>query len=57
MNGIHDDLRSNYWNTNYLMGEARGGTSKVGTSSLNTSINYDGIKVQRFDSDNTGFSS
>lgn len=57
MTGIHVDLRNNQWNMQYLMGEARGGTSKVGTSSLNTSINYDQIKVQRFDSNNTGFSS
>jgi len=57
MNGIHMDLRTTSFNRNYVLGEARGGTSKSGTSSLNTSINYDRIKENNFDASNTGTSS
>lgn len=54
MNGIHVDLRASNFNRQFLLGEARGGTSKSGTSSLITSINYDRIKENNLDADNTG---
>jgi len=57
MNGIHMDLRSTSFNRNFVLGEARGGTNKSGTSSLNTSINYDRIKENNLDASNTGTSS
>lgn len=57
MNGIHMDLRTTSFNRNFVLGEARGGTSKSGTSSLNTSINYDKIKENNFDASNPGTSS
>lgn len=56
MNGIHVDLRASNFNRQFLLGEARGGTSKSGTSSLITSINYDRIKENNLDADNTGIS-
>ena len=36
MNGIHVDLRASNFNRQFLLGEARGGTNKSGTSSLIT---------------------
>ena len=51
------DLRSTSFNRNFVLGEARGGTNKSGTSSLNTSINYDRIKENNLDASNTGTSS
>lgn len=56
MNGIHTYLRSSNFNRQFVLGEARGGTSKSGTSSLNTSMNYDRIKENNLDKDNTGIS-
>ena len=56
MNGIHVDLRASNFNRQFLLGEARGGTNKSGTSSLITSINYDRIKENNLDADNTGIS-
>ena len=50
------DLRASNFNRQFLLGEARGGTSKSGTSSLITSINYDRIKENNLDADNTGIS-
>ncbi|MEG1562617.1 MAG: RagB/SusD family nutrient uptake outer membrane protein [Bacteroides sp.] len=56
MNGIHTQLRSTSFDRQYVLGEARGGTSKSGTSSLNTSMNYDRIKENNLDKGNTGIS-
>ena len=40
---LHAQLRS-YYDMFYTLGELRGGTQRVGTSSLNTSLNYaDGL--------------
>ena len=39
MLGLHAQLRS-YYDMFYTLGELRGGTQRVGTSSLNTSLNY-----------------
>ena len=53
--GIHADLRSSYQNMMFLLGEARGGTQKSGTSSQNTSLNNSSpIKDNTFTKDNTG---
>ena len=54
MNGMHTYLRSTNFSRQFVLGEARGGTSKSGTSSLNTSMNYDRIKENNLDKDNTG---
>ena len=57
MTGLHTDLRGDY-TLFYLLGEARGGTSRTGTSSLNTSLNYSSpIKDNQFTKDNVGISS
>lgn len=56
VNGLHTGLRSTSFTRQYILGEARGGTSKSGTSSLQTSINYDRIKENNIDKDNTGIS-
>lgn len=56
MNGIHTYLRATNFDRQFVLGEARGGTSKSGTSSLITSINYDRIKENNLDKDNTGIS-
>ncbi len=53
MNGLNTSLRSNY-NMFYLMGEARGGNQRIGTSSLNTSLDYAVIRSQLLTKDNTG---
>ena len=49
-------IRASNFIRQFLLGEARGGTSKSGTSSLITSINYDRIKENNLDADNTGIS-
>ena len=43
MLGLHAQLRS-YYDMFYTLGELRGGTQRVGTSSLNTSLNYADIR-------------
>lgn len=54
LNGLHSDLRGNY-NMFYVLGECRGGTSKTGTSSLSSSINYSSpIKSNTLSAGNTG---
>ncbi len=56
MNGLHNNLRSSY-TMFYVLGEARGGTSRYGTSSLGTSMSYsDPIKNNMLTKDNTGIS-
>src|SRR5574344_1070772 len=57
LNGIHSNLRGRY-NMFYILGECRGGTSKTGTSSLATSINYSSpIKDNTLTASNTGVTS
>ncbi|MDD4427157.1 MAG: RagB/SusD family nutrient uptake outer membrane protein [Paludibacter sp.] len=55
MYGIHSTLRYNYGMFFYL-GEARGGTHRTGTSSQNTSLNDEQIKISNIDKNNTGIS-
>lgn len=52
--GLHTGLRGGAFTQSFLLGEARGGSSKSGTSSLQTSLNYDRIKENNIDKDNTG---
>lgn len=57
LNGLHSNLRGSY-NMFYILGECRGGTSKTGTSSLATSINYSSpIKSNTLSASSTGVSS
>lgn len=57
MIGLHTDFRSSY-SMYYVLGEARGGTSKSGTSSQNTSLDYSSpVKDNTFTKDKTGVSS
>lgn len=54
--GLHADLRNNY-TMFFILGEARGGTSRYGTSSLGTSLSYsDPIKNNMLTADNPGIS-
>lgn len=53
MTGIHSQLRSNYF-TFFQMGELRGGTLREGTSSINTSLDYDVVKGNRITASTTG---
>ncbi len=56
MDGLHSQLRGSY-SMFYVLGEARGGTLRSGTSSLNTSIDMsDPIKNNQFTKDKTGIS-
>ena len=55
MLGLHAQLRS-YYNMFYTLGELRGGTQRVGTSSLNTSLNYADIRSQNISEDIPGIS-
>lgn len=55
INGIHSQLRADY-NSLFLLGEARGGTLRDGTSSLNVSLNYATIITNMLTKDNTGVS-
>lgn len=50
MLGLHAQLRS-YYDMFYTLGELRGGTQRVGTSSLNTSLNYADIRSQNISED------
>ena len=55
MLGLHAQLRS-YYDMFYTLGELRGGTQRVGTSSLNTSLNYADIRSQNISEDIPGIS-
>ncbi len=56
MVGIHEDLRSMY-QMFYYLGEARGGTLKLGTSSMGTSMDNEApIKANTFTASSTGIS-
>jgi hypothetical protein len=55
MNGLSTYLRSDYVMF-YVLGETRGGTQRIGTSSLNTSLDYAVIRSQLLTKDNTGIS-
>lgn len=57
MTGLHSQLRNNY-SMFFILGEARGGTSRYGTSSLGTSLSYsDPIKNNMLTEDNPGITS
>ncbi len=51
--GLHGDLRGSYFMF-YHLGEMRGGTQRVGTSSLNTSLDYANERSNLLDKDRTG---
>ena len=55
MNGMHSQLRGNY-NMFYCLGELRGGTQRVGSSSQNTSLDYAILRTNTLSQDNPGFS-
>lgn len=56
MIGLHNSLRGDYSNI-FVLGEARGGTQKNGTSTMSTSLNYSSpIKNNAFTKDQTGVS-
>ena len=57
VNGIHLDLRSTNFTRKFLMGEARGGLQKIGTSSQGLSTYNDIIKSNSLDGNNPGLSS
>ncbi|BEG99498.1 RagB/SusD family nutrient uptake outer membrane protein [Bacteroides sedimenti] len=56
MYGMHTRMRDINFTRNFLLGEARGGTNKSGTSSVSTSLDYDRIKENNLDASNTGVS-
>lgn len=56
MLGMHAQLRSDYYNMFYCLGELRGGTQRVGTSSENTSLDYAIPRTNTLSEDNPGFS-
>lgn len=54
--GLHSQMRSQY-NMFFVLGEARGGTLRLGNSSQNTSMNYEApIKTNTFTASSTGIS-
>jgi len=56
MTGLHQDLRSSY-QMFYYLGEARGGTLRLGTSSMSTSMDGEApIKANTFTASSTGIS-
>ena len=55
MTGLHAQLRANY-DMFYVLGEVRGGTQRVGTSSENTSLNYANLRSNVIDQDRPGIS-
>lgn len=55
MNGLHSQLRGSY-DMFYVLGEVRGGTQRVGTSSENTSLNYANLRSNVIDEDKPGIS-
>lgn len=55
MIGMHAQLRGSYsWL--YVLGELRGGTQRIGTSSLNTSLDYADVRSQNISKDIPGIS-
>lgn len=55
MNGLHADLRGKY-SSFFTFGEMRGGTLRTGTSSLNTSLDSELIKLSNMTKDKPGVS-
>lgn len=55
MTGMHSQLRG-YYDMFYILGEVRGGTQRVGTSSENTSLNYANLRANVIDEDRPGIS-
>lgn len=53
--GMHSQLRNNY-DMFYVLGELRGGTQRVGSSSENTSLNYANLRSNLIDQDRPGIS-
>lgn len=56
MLGLHSHMRANNYQRAYNMGEARGGTLRIGTSSIGTSLNLADICAQNISEDNPGYS-
>ena len=56
MLGLHSHMRSNNYQRMYNLGEARGGTLRIGTSSIGTSLNLADICAQNISEDNPGYS-
>lgn len=54
MLGLHSQFRSSNYSRNYELGEARGGTLRIGTSSIGTSLNLADICSQNISVDNPG---
>lgn len=55
MTGMHSQLRG-FYDMFYVLGEVRGGTQRVGTSSQNTSLNYANLRSNIIDEDRPGIS-
>ncbi|MFV0591440.1 MAG: RagB/SusD family nutrient uptake outer membrane protein [Draconibacterium sp.] len=56
MIGIHEDMRTKY-QMFFVLGEARGGTFRVGTSAMSTSMDWESpIKTNNFTASSTGIS-
>lgn len=54
MDGLHKDLRDGIFQHLYILGEARGGTSRQGTALDGTSLNYGGLVAQVLNPQNPG---
>lgn len=54
MDGLHKNLRDKIFRHQYELGEARGGTSKMGTAVDGTSLNYQSMVSQRLTSEDPG---
>lgn len=55
MIGLHSRIRNSY-TMFYVLGEMRGGTQRTGSSSQNTSLDYEKIRLNLIDKDDTGVS-
>lgn len=51
--GMHSQLRGKY-SMFYILGEMRGGTQRTGSSSQNTSLDYEKVRLNLIDKDDTG---
>lgn len=54
MDGLHKNLRDKIFRHQYELGEARGGTSKMGTAVDGASLNYQSMVSQRLTSEDPG---
>lgn len=55
MVGLHAQLRGNY-SMFYVLGEMRGGTQRTGSSSQNTSLDYEKVRLNLIDKNDAGVS-